>query len=493
MPLLNSCQRPGDVVPRGASRAQPIAVRTQRLATKLLVLTACVPVFCAAAPAAKTPQSLYAQAHKLYGARKYEEALGAFRQVVASDPDPKSYMRANAELRLAACLRLLNRHEEALKQFGHVIATYADQALRWTVHVSRGELLSLMERYEDADADFRVTLTTPMVSPNTMGMACRGLVSIRQAKGEYKAALVEGTRMFQIGSMTLTSEAITKIAECYKQIDGDIDPNVRAFLEFQKLGPAGQDGKAGTPDDLSNPLDTVLIPQDKEREAALRQAIAETEPKAPIRRARLWLLRGDHHRALREYLNAYSAAALETTKRRWPRPLTDAANEIAVAMKAIDGHVHRANQYLLYQRYGPAGEDGKPDTDDDLTNPLQELAEDYWQKHAPPDPDLDAKFQAAIDEQEDTMRGRRARGYLYLAWGKPDQAMVEMKAAYRLCPLRQSDLLRAITDIAVAIKGVDGDIFRANRYLLYMKHGPKGKDGIAGNEDDLKNPLGEGK
>ena len=471
----------------------------QRSIQPLLVLTLwalaalCYGLSTTLAADARPARSLYSQASKLYGARKYDAALTAFRQALAGKSVPKLHDRANTELRIACCLRFLDRYEEALKQFDHVIAAYAGQALRWPAHVNRGELLSLMERYEDAEVDFQEALKTPMVSPNTMGMACRGLVNTRLAKGEYKAALAEAKRMFQIGSMTLASEAIAKIAECYKRIDGDIDPNVRAFLEFQKFGPAGQDGKAGTQDDLSNPLDNVQIPQDKERQAALRQAIAETEPKAPIRRARLCLLLGDYHRALREYVNAYSAAALETTKRRWPRALTDAANEIAVAMKAIDGHVHRANQYLLYQRYGPAGEDGKPDTDDDLTNPLKELPEDYWQKHAPPDPDLDAKFQAAIDEQEDTMRGHRARGYLYLAWGKPDKAMAEMKAAYRLCPLSQRDLLRAITDIAVAIKGVDGDIFRANRYLLYMKHGPKGKDGIAGNEDDLKNPLGEGK
>ncbi len=480
---------------RGVSVSSVLA-RRLHLSLLLITLSTSLAVSAAlGAPAATDAQAakrLYLGASKLYSARKYEEALAVFRKLAVGEPDPKSYSRANTELRIAYCLRYLNRHEDAVKQLDGIIQTYAAQTLRWTAHVTRGELLAAMERYEDAEADFLEVLKTPEVTPSTMGAACRGLLSIRLAGKEHEAALAEAKRMYQIGSMTLASEAISKIAECYKQIDGDIDPNVRAFLEFQKLGPAGQDGEAGTEDDLSNPLNSVQIPQDKEREAALRQAIAETEPKAPIRRARLWVLLGDYHRALREYLNAYLAAALETTKRRWPRTLTEAANEIAVAMKAIDGHVHRANQYLLYQRYGPAGEDGKPDTDDDLTNPLKELPEDYWKKHAPPDPDLDAKFQAAIGEQEDTMQGHRARGYLYLAWGKPDKAMAEMKAAYRLCPLRQNDLLRAITDIAVAIKGVDGDIFRANRYLLYMKHGPKGKDGIAGNEDDLKNPLGEG-
>ena len=40
------------------------------------------------------------------------------------------------------------------------------------------------------------------------------------------------------------------------------------------------------------------------------------------------------------------------------------------SIKAIDGHVLRANQYLLYQKHGEAGPDGAKGTDDDLTDPL---------------------------------------------------------------------------------------------------------------------------
>ena len=64
-----------------------------------------------------------------------------------------------------------------------------------------------------------------------------------------------------------------------------------------------------------------------------------------------------------------------------------------------------------------------------------------------------------------------------------------MQAAFRLAPGTRRELVRAITDVAVAIKAQDVDTVRANQYLLYQKYGPKGEDGRPGTDDDLVNPL----
>ena len=42
------------------------------------------------------------------------------------------------------------------------------------------------------------------------------------------------------------------------------------------------------------------------------------------------------------------------------------------ALMAMDGHMARANQYLLYQHYGPAGPDGLVGTADDVGNVIAE-------------------------------------------------------------------------------------------------------------------------
>ena len=437
----------------------------------------------------RTPAGMYAHAGRLYGARKYQEALSAYREYLDTVPDVKPVTRGMVEQRVGLCLRYLGQHEEALAQLGRIVASHRDQLVWWSTQIYRGEVLLALKRFGEAEQAVAAGLMTSKLPSSMMGQAYRVLVTVRLQQNDPQAALAYAKRMFQVTALHGLVDAINCVCECHKRIDGDIDPNVREFLEFQRFGPNGPDGKAKTEDDLTTPLDRVTTPDEAELAAFAREAIPETEPRDPTSRGRLWMLAGEYHQALREFLNAYRAAPLETTKSRWPRRMTEAAGDIATALKAIDGHVHRANRYLLYQRRGPAGEDGKPGTEDDLTDPLRELPKDYWDAHAPPDPRVDAAFQAALDEQPNTYEGYRARGYLDLAWGRCEKGAEEMREAYKHCPLTQRGLVQAITDVAVAIKAQDGDIARANQYLLFKKHGPKGKDGKPGTEDDLRDPL----
>ncbi len=435
----------------------------------------------------------YARAGKLYSSRKYAEALAAYRKYLADTPKVKPTSQATVEQRIGLCLRYTKQYDEALAQFDKVLASQKGQWLWWATQVYRGDTLAAMKRFDEAEEAIALGLKSSKLSLGLMGQAYRVLTIVRLKQGEPQAALPYAKRMYEVTLLYGAVDAINRVCECYKRIDGDINPNVREFLEFQKYGPSGKDGQPGTEDDLKNPLDDAPPADEADLAAFAREAIPKLEPRACTERGRLWMLAGDYPRALREFTNAYRAAALETTKRKWPRHMTDAAGDIAAALKAIDGHVHRANQFLLFQRYGPAGKDGEPGTADDLANPLKELPADYWATHAPADKQLDAAFQAALDEKPDTYQGHRGRGYLYLAWGKPGQAMEEMKTAYKLCPLTQRDLVRAITDIAVAIKAQDLDVFRANRYLMFQKYGPKGKDAKPGTKDDLTNPLAAAK
>ena len=269
------------------------------------------------------------------------------------------------------------------------------------------------------------------------------LAQIRLSRGDARGALAYAKRMYQVTHLRAVTDAVNCLCECYKRIDGDGDPNVRAFLELQKLGPNGPDGKPNTGDDIADPLASVGAPDEADLVEVARAAIAQTKPLNPSSRGRLWMLAGNYPRAMREFMNAYGATQLETFTARGPKRMTQATGEIATALKAIDGHVHRANRFLLYQHHGPAGADGEPGTDDDLTNPLSDLPSGYWAKHAPPDKQLDAAFQAAMAEQPDTHLGHRARGRLYLAWGKPDQGQAVAEA-------RETVAFMTITDQDVA-------------------------------------------
>jgi tetratricopeptide (TPR) repeat protein len=48
-------------------------------------------------------------------------------------------------------------------------------------------------------------------------------------------------------------------------------------------------------------------------------------------------------------------------------------DKIYESFRGLDDSVVRANQFIKYQKYGPAGKDKKPATEDDLTDPLAEF------------------------------------------------------------------------------------------------------------------------
>ena len=375
------------------------------------------------------------------------------------------------EQKIGLCLVHLGRQEEALAKLEQVAAAYKDTPAAATTQIYRGEVLASLGRFEEAEKAIYAGLMSDEVSATYLGQGYGALVEMRLQQNNPQAALPYAKRMYQVAVLRGATAAVDHVCDCYKRIEGALDPSLREFLEYQKFGPLGPDGKPGTGDELANPLDKVVVPKEPELVTFAQAAIAQTELLSPTSRGRLWMLAGDYPRELREFMSAYGLASFETARTKGASRMTQATGDIAGALKAIDGHVHRANRFLRHQRYGPAGEDGKAGTEDDLTNPLHELPADYWKKHAPADKQLDAAFQAAIDKEPTTVEGHRARGRLYLARGKPEKGLEEMQAVFKLAP------------------GTRRELVRANQYLLYQKYGPKGEGARPGTDDDLVNPL----
>jgi len=435
--------------------------------------------------------SAFIEAGRLYTGRKYEQALDAYQKYLKSKADMKPTVRAMVEQKIGLCLMQLGRQEEALTKLEEVATAYKDTPAAATTQIFRGQVLASLGRFEEAEKAIYAGLMSDKVSATYLSQGYGALVEMRLQQNNPEAALPYAKRMYQVSVLRGATAAVDHVCDCYKRIEGALDPSLREFLEYQKFGPLGPDGKPGTGDELINPLDKVAAPKEPELVKFAQAAIAKAELLSSTSRGRLWMLAGDYPRALREFMSAYGLASFETGKSKGSSRITQATGDIASALKAIDGHVHRANRFLRHQRYGPAGEDGKPGTEDDLTNPLRELPADYWKKHAPAHQELDAAFLAAIDkEPAGAVEGHRARGRLYIAWGKPEKGLEEMQAAFKLAPGTRRELVRAITDVAVAIKAQDVDTVRANQYILYQKYGSKGEDCRPGTEDDLVDPLG---
>ena len=162
----------------------------------------------------------------------------------------------------------------------------------------------------------------------------------------------------------------------------------------------------------------------------------------------------------------------------------EAIRWISSALKACDGTIHRLNQFLSFQRYGPAGQDGKPGTDDDLKNVLPSV-------EVATTPERDQMLQDVLDKQPDDYRGHRLRGYVYLFMDKPKEAVAEFKLAYQLCPVEEKAVQQAVDDAAVGLRAYHGTVLAAQEFLEFQQYGPNGGDGKKGTEDDIEDPLKE--
>jgi tetratricopeptide (TPR) repeat protein len=188
---------------------------------------------------------------------------------------------------------------------------------------------------------------------------------------------------------------------------------------------------------------------------------------------------GRHDEALAAARAAYGVTGFESTSASY---FARAVALVAHALRGRDGHLVSGNAFRRYQVYGPAGRDRKPGTDDDIANPLAGLK-------PKPEPELDRLFQAALDRQPPTLKGWRARGWIYLLWSKPKEALGAFKHAFALCPLDTQTLARAAQDVALGLKALRGTPVGMEDFAQFQRYGPNGPDGRKGTRDDLEDPL----
>lgn len=168
----------------------------------------------------------------------------------------------------------------------------------------------------------------------------------------------------------------------------------------------------------------------------------------------------------------YDAAGSEEGIRR-------AAQTVAQAFLAVDGHLGRANEFLLYQRFGPDGPDGKPKTEDDLAlNHLTQV------KYPARSALANEHFQAAVDAQPRNYEGYRAKGLLYICWGKPKEGAAQFLLAFKAADLSQVPAA-AQELVLIGMKACTASFKGLERIFEYLGYGPKGKSG----KEDLPDPF----
>ncbi len=153
------------------------------------------------------------------------------------------------------------------------------------------------------------------------------------------------------------------------------------------------------------------------------------------------------------------------------KQIRDAAQVVAQAFRSVDGNLGRANEFLAYQRFGPNGPDGNPNTPDDTrTNHLAAV------NYPPTDPAREKRFTDAVKAQPASYEGYRAKGFLYVYWGKPKESAQQFQLAFRACP--DASVAAASQELVlIGMKAYRSSFHGLEQVFEYISFGPKGKSG----------------
>jgi hypothetical protein len=153
---------------------------------------------------------------------------------------------------------------------------------------------------------------------------------------------------------------------------------------------------------------------------------------------------------------------------------------VAQAFRSVDGNLGRANEFLAYQRFGPAGPDGKPNTPDDVKANHLAAA-----KYPPTNAARDKRFTAAVAAQPNTFEGYRAKGFLYAYWGRPKEAAQQFRLALRACT--DAQVPQAANELVlIGMKAHRASFHGLDQIFEYISYGPKGKTGKANIPDPFQ-------
>lgn len=182
-----------------------------------------------------------------------------------------------------------------------------------------------------------------------------------------------------------------------------------------------------------------------------------------------------------KFKEAISAARISLDG-AWERnSIADRARKVAEIFKGLDANVARANVFLDYQKFGPAGADGKPGGGDDLANPLDKIA-------YPRGLERERAFEEARKKAGDDAAGSRHRGMTYIYSGRPKEALRHFVDAFRRCDGRTFQGMGDVM-IVMGARAARGHSVGLAQFFKFVNFGPNGPDGKSGTGDDIADPF----
>jgi len=420
--------------------------------------------------------------------RDYENALIEYRGLFESRQGDISLRNKLIPL-IGGVLVSAGRYEEALTHYHQMMKLAGDdRKLASQIDMAiAGLYKSPMRNYDESAEHYKKVLATYADMPQTVIAAKLALAGIESSKRNYEGAIkgiqaVLAEHAKDMSDSQINSSRTTMIS--YLRSAGnhaDIIEICRKCLEEEGLSDSYKLGFE------TSMADAYAALGQHDKAIVILRELPFKYPSQTSRNRTTYDKLCDIYLSEGKYAEALAAAKVAFDLAEDARYLEYGANDIAAALKGLDGNLVRANAFFRFQKYGPAGEDGKLGTADDIRNPVAGVAE-------PVTAEIRKKREKALADVEanaaltDAVKAR-TKGYLYLTWGMPREALREFRQVYISSPMEESTIQRAANDVAVGLKALHGHTLAAQAFFDYQMYGPAGKDGRKGTDDDLTDPL----
>ena len=214
---------------------------------------------------------------------------------------------------------------------------------------------------------------------------------------------------------------------------------------------------------------------DYEKAAQYAYAIIANSPDWPqafdahVLLVEIALRQGQFEKALGQARVAFNIARDE-------KQISDAIRLTSQVLAASDGHFSRANQYILFQKYGQAGPDGVKGTEDDLP-PFHKTIAPYC------DDALKGNLLALMPDLSNPLHRNALRkgGYLLLNAGMPEEALKPFLMQYFQVTADRTLIKQSADDLALGLRAYTGQAFGAGHFevLLDIQKGIAFPDDLA--------------
>jgi len=441
--------------------------------------------------------------------RQYPQALKTLDGLLTKYKE--SHQVRQIQLSRSECLRQMKKYDDALALLAKLRADFKDDKdLQAGTLLTTGDLLRTKKSFPESVAAYRKVAKDhadqPQHAADALLRAGEVLCNDMKKYDEGLAAYAAVETQFA-AQVRQAADSVLRTAVVYETMTQDLLKAAAAYQKLTQKYPtlyqehvlAGYFSKTSACLRGAKKLPEALTAM-KQAEAALRDNRYKT-PQAQ-EQVKLWMemkkfpeARVECERIICEYpleLDVCQAAQTQLVEAyrfesKFPetlgaarilydaagsdRNVRAAAHVVAQAFRSVDGHLGRANEFLLYQRFGPAGPDGSPNTADDVRANHLTAA-----RYPPSNPGRDKKFADAIKAQPNTYQGYRAKGFLYVYWGKPKEAAQHFRLAFRASSDAQVPAA-AHELVLVGMKAYSSSFFGLDKVFEYISYGPKGKTG----------------